>query len=209
LRPTGSWLERGSQTLVWRLPRMAFVALKVVVVSIAGRTSLKKALEERYARQLNDQEDRVQSLQQEISALQQRRDVAQKALTEVIEGLELEVTLERVRYTNPRVSSSGECNAITKPMMRRQQLDFRQLRMSYRASHTPVSGPRGPWRRRWDLASAFDSRGNRQFKIRPCVSLSAAASRRSDCIPYRRQNRLREQSRNRWPCPTKSHLRLG
>lgn len=76
--------------------------LKVVVVAIAGRTSLKKALEERYARQLNDQEDRVQSLQQEISALQQRRDVAQKALTEVIEGLELEVTLERVRYTSPR-----------------------------------------------------------------------------------------------------------
>ena len=56
-------------------------------------SSEEKTLVERYARELNDQEDRVQSLQQEISALQQRRDVAQKALTEMIEGLELEATL--------------------------------------------------------------------------------------------------------------------
>jgi hypothetical protein len=56
-------------------------------------SSEAKALLERYARELNDEEDRVQSLQQEISALQQRRDVAQKALTEMIEGLELEATL--------------------------------------------------------------------------------------------------------------------
>jgi len=53
----------------------------------------EKALVERYARELNDQEDRVQSLQHEISDLQQRRDAAQKALTEMIEGLELEATL--------------------------------------------------------------------------------------------------------------------
>ena len=56
-------------------------------------SSEAKALLERSARELNDEEDRVQSLQQEISALQQRRDVAQKALTEMIEGLELEATL--------------------------------------------------------------------------------------------------------------------
>jgi len=56
-------------------------------------SSEEKALVERYARELNDQEDRVQSLQLEISALQQRRDVAQKALAEMIEGLVLEATL--------------------------------------------------------------------------------------------------------------------
>ena len=53
----------------------------------------EKALVERYARELNDQEDRVQSLKHEISDLQQKRDTAQKALTEMIEGLELEATL--------------------------------------------------------------------------------------------------------------------
>jgi hypothetical protein len=53
----------------------------------------EKALVERYARELSDQEDRVQSLQHEISELQQRRDSAQKALTEMIEGFELEATL--------------------------------------------------------------------------------------------------------------------
>jgi len=53
----------------------------------------EKALLQRYARELNDQEDRVQSLQHEVSGLQQKRDAAQKALTEMIEGLELEATL--------------------------------------------------------------------------------------------------------------------
>jgi chromosome segregation ATPase len=53
----------------------------------------EKALVERYARELNDQENRVQSFLHEISDLQQRRDAAQKALTETIEGLELEATL--------------------------------------------------------------------------------------------------------------------
>ena len=56
-------------------------------------SSEEKALVERYARELNDQEDRVQSLQHEISDLQQKRDAAQKALTEMIEGLNLEATL--------------------------------------------------------------------------------------------------------------------
>jgi chromosome segregation ATPase len=53
----------------------------------------EKALVERYARELNDQEDKVQSLQHEISDLQQKRDAAQKALTAMIEGVELEATL--------------------------------------------------------------------------------------------------------------------
>ena len=56
-------------------------------------SSEEKALVERYARELNDQEDRVQSLQHEISDLQQRHDSAQKTLTVMIEGLELEATL--------------------------------------------------------------------------------------------------------------------
>jgi hypothetical protein len=56
-------------------------------------SSEEKALVERYARELNDQEDRVQSLQHEISDLQQKRDASQKALTEMIEGLGLEATL--------------------------------------------------------------------------------------------------------------------
>jgi cell division protein FtsB len=56
-------------------------------------SSEEKALVERYARELNDQEDRVQFLQHEISDLQQKRDASQKALTEMIEGLELEATL--------------------------------------------------------------------------------------------------------------------
>ena len=53
----------------------------------------EKALLERYARELNDQEDRVQFLQHETSDLQQKRDAAQKALTEMIEGLEMEAIL--------------------------------------------------------------------------------------------------------------------
>jgi hypothetical protein len=56
-------------------------------------SSEEKALVERYARELNDQEDRVQSLQHEISDLQQRHDSAQKTLTVMIEGLELEARL--------------------------------------------------------------------------------------------------------------------
>jgi seryl-tRNA synthetase len=56
-------------------------------------SSEEKALVERYVRELNDQEDRVQALQREISDLQQRRDSAQKTLTEMIEGFELEATL--------------------------------------------------------------------------------------------------------------------
>ena len=53
----------------------------------------EKALVERYVRELNEQEDHVQSLRREISDLQQKRDAAQSKLNEMIEGLKMEVTL--------------------------------------------------------------------------------------------------------------------
>jgi hypothetical protein len=53
----------------------------------------EKALLERYVRELNDQEDRVHSLAGEIADLQRKRDAAQSALNEMIEGLQMEVTL--------------------------------------------------------------------------------------------------------------------
>ena len=53
----------------------------------------EKALVERYVRELNQQEDRVQSLHHEMADLQQKRTAAQKALNEMIEGLQMEVTL--------------------------------------------------------------------------------------------------------------------
>jgi hypothetical protein len=53
----------------------------------------EKALVERYVRELNDQEDRVQSLRREIADLQQKRDASQSALNGMIEALQMEVTL--------------------------------------------------------------------------------------------------------------------
>ena len=53
----------------------------------------EKALVERYVRELNQQEDRVQSLHHEMADLQQKRNAAQKALNEMIEGLQMEVSL--------------------------------------------------------------------------------------------------------------------
>jgi hypothetical protein len=53
----------------------------------------EKALVERYVRELNEQEDRVQSLRREIADLQQKRDAAQSALNGMIEALQMEVTL--------------------------------------------------------------------------------------------------------------------
>jgi hypothetical protein len=44
-------------------------------------------------RELNEQEDHVQSLQREIADLQQKREVAQKNLNDMIENLEIEATL--------------------------------------------------------------------------------------------------------------------
>jgi hypothetical protein len=53
----------------------------------------EKALVARYVRELNEQEDRVQSLQHEVADLQQKRDGAQKTLNDMIEGLQMEATL--------------------------------------------------------------------------------------------------------------------
>jgi hypothetical protein len=53
----------------------------------------EKTLTERYARELNEEEDRVQSLQKEIADLQGKRANAQRTLNEMIEGLQMETTL--------------------------------------------------------------------------------------------------------------------
>ena len=53
----------------------------------------EKALVERYVRELNEQEDRVQALRREIADLQQKRDVSQSTLNGMIEALQMEVTL--------------------------------------------------------------------------------------------------------------------
>ncbi|HZC22145.1 MAG TPA: hypothetical protein VE866_02315, partial [Candidatus Binatia bacterium] len=56
-------------------------------------SSEEKALLERYVRELNEQEDRVQALRKEITELQQRRDVAQGTLTAMIENLQMDVSM--------------------------------------------------------------------------------------------------------------------
>ena len=53
----------------------------------------EKALVERYVRQMNEQEDRVQSLRREIGDMQQKRDAAQGELNRMIEALQMDVTL--------------------------------------------------------------------------------------------------------------------
>jgi archaellum component FlaC len=53
----------------------------------------EKTLVARYVRELNEQEDRVQSLHHEIADLQQKREAAQKTVNEMIEGLQMEATL--------------------------------------------------------------------------------------------------------------------
>jgi hypothetical protein len=53
----------------------------------------EKALVARYVRELNEQEDHVQSLHREVADLQQKREAAQKTLNEMIEGLQMEATL--------------------------------------------------------------------------------------------------------------------
>jgi len=53
----------------------------------------EKALVERYVKELNEQEDRMQSLRHEITDLQGKRESAQKTLNETIEALQMEVTL--------------------------------------------------------------------------------------------------------------------
>jgi hypothetical protein len=56
-------------------------------------SSEEKALVERYVKELNEQEDRMQSLRREITDLQAKREAAQKTLNETIEALQMEVTL--------------------------------------------------------------------------------------------------------------------
>jgi cell division protein FtsB len=53
----------------------------------------EKALVERYARELDQQEDRVQTLQREIADLRDKRDTAQKGLDGMIDGMTLEAKL--------------------------------------------------------------------------------------------------------------------
>jgi hypothetical protein len=53
----------------------------------------EKALVARYVRELNEQEDHVQSLHREMADLQQKREAAQKTLNDMIESLQMEVTL--------------------------------------------------------------------------------------------------------------------
>ena len=56
-------------------------------------SSEEKALVERYARELNEQEDRVLSLQKEMSDLRVKRDTSQKTLNDMIQSLQIETTI--------------------------------------------------------------------------------------------------------------------
>jgi hypothetical protein len=60
--------------------------------ALKGSTE-EKALVARYVRELNEQEDRVQSLRRELADLQQKRESAQKALDAMIDTLQMEVIL--------------------------------------------------------------------------------------------------------------------
>ncbi len=60
--------------------------------ALKGSTE-EKALVARYVRELNEQEDHVQSLHREVADLQLKRDAAQKTLNDMIEGLQMEATL--------------------------------------------------------------------------------------------------------------------
>jgi hypothetical protein len=53
----------------------------------------EKTLVARYVRELNEQEDRVQSLHREMADLEQKRETAQKTLNDMIESLQMEATL--------------------------------------------------------------------------------------------------------------------
>jgi hypothetical protein len=53
----------------------------------------EKALVERYAHQLNQQEDQMESLRGQISELQHKRELSQKTLDEMLQGLSLEAKI--------------------------------------------------------------------------------------------------------------------
>jgi hypothetical protein len=59
----------------------------------AGIHGFRRALVEHYVRELNEQEDRVESLRHEIIEMQQKRDAAQSTLNGMVEALQMEVTL--------------------------------------------------------------------------------------------------------------------
>jgi hypothetical protein len=56
-------------------------------------TAEERALVQRYARQLDEQETRLDTLRREIEGLDQKRRAAQAELTRLIESLALDVTL--------------------------------------------------------------------------------------------------------------------
>jgi len=60
--------------------------------ALKGSTE-EKALVERYVRELNEQEDRIQLLQREIGDWEKKRDAAQVQLNDMIENLQMEVKL--------------------------------------------------------------------------------------------------------------------
>lgn len=60
--------------------------------ALKGSTE-ERALVERYVRELNEQEDRMQNLRREIGEMQQKRDSAQSTLNSMVENLALEATL--------------------------------------------------------------------------------------------------------------------
>jgi len=53
----------------------------------------EKALVERYVKELNQQEDRVETLRREIGEMQQKRDASQVMLNGMVEALQMEATL--------------------------------------------------------------------------------------------------------------------
>jgi hypothetical protein len=54
----------------------------------------EKSLVERYAREMNEQEDRVQGLRKALEETKQKRETAQKTLKEEIAALQFDVTLQ-------------------------------------------------------------------------------------------------------------------
>jgi uncharacterized coiled-coil protein SlyX len=52
----------------------------------------EKALVQRYARQLDEQENRLEALRKEVTALEQQRSQAQAELDRLIEALALDIT---------------------------------------------------------------------------------------------------------------------
>jgi hypothetical protein len=56
-------------------------------------TPEEKALTQRYATQLNQQEDRLQALRTDIGGLEAQRDAASQKLRAMVEAISLDITL--------------------------------------------------------------------------------------------------------------------